>query len=147
MLEWFLDDQRPRAWRQWPEVVWRDARTPRFLGDLPHGWVGSDYLRSVLDMLAYPDEAREALVIGEGVPPEWLEGEGVRVRNLPTPWGDATFTLRREGDAVVADIRGPVPAPPGGIVVRVPCAQDRIIVHETPARVASSCRGAEVPAG
>ncbi len=147
MLEWFLDDQRPRAWRQWPEVVWRDARTPRFLGDLPHGWVGSDYLRSVLDMLAYPDEAREALVIGEGVPPEWLEGEGVRVRNLPTPWGDAMFTLRREGDAVVADIRGPVPAPPGGIVVHVPCPQDPVIVHETPARVVSTCRAAEVQGG
>ena len=57
LLAFFLAYQKPVGWRQWPEVVWHDARTPHFLGDLPHTWCGSDYVRSMLDMLAYVDES------------------------------------------------------------------------------------------
>ena len=142
-LDFFLDDQRPPAWRQWPEVVWRDARTPHFLGDLPHGWVGSDYVRSVLDMLAFVDDGRDALVVGAGVPTSWLEGSGVEVRGLPTPWGGIDFTLRREGRVVVAALDGTMRVPSGGIVVRLPRprrdggtgADTEEIVHALPARV------------
>ncbi|HET9326524.1 MAG TPA: coagulation factor 5/8 type domain-containing protein, partial [Candidatus Eisenbacteria bacterium] len=44
-LDWFMRHQRPSGWRQWPEVVWRDERAPKFIGDLPHTWVGSDFVR------------------------------------------------------------------------------------------------------
>src|SRR5262249_1753762 len=87
LLRFFLAHERPRAWRQWPEVVWHDERAPHFLGDLPHAWVGSDYVRSVLDMLAYEDEAPQSLVLAAGVPLEWLRDRGVIVRGLPTPFG------------------------------------------------------------
>ena len=40
--------RRPAAWNQWPEVVHRDSLAPKFLGDLPHTWVGSDFVRSLL---------------------------------------------------------------------------------------------------
>src|SRR5439155_1381771 len=39
LLEFFLAGRRPASWNQWPEVVGRDPRQPRFVGDLPHGWV------------------------------------------------------------------------------------------------------------
>ena len=40
LLELLLADQRPPAWNQWAEVVWRDPAPPRFIGDMPHTWVG-----------------------------------------------------------------------------------------------------------
>ena len=43
-LAWLIEDQRPPVWRQWPEIAWRDARAPRFFGDLPHGWVASSFV-------------------------------------------------------------------------------------------------------
>jgi hypothetical protein len=34
----------------------RDPRHARFLGDMPHTWVGTDFVRSVQEMLAYERE-------------------------------------------------------------------------------------------
>jgi hypothetical protein len=121
LLEFFLDDQRPPTWRQWPEVVWREQRMPRFLGDLPHGWVGSDFLRSALDMLAWEREEDQALVLGAGVPSSWLDPPGIRVRGLRTRWGSLDFhAVLDEGEAVVVELGGRLDVPPGGIVVDLP---------------------------
>ena len=121
LLAFFLSDRKPVGWNQWPEVVWREDRVPRFLGDLPHTWVGSDYARSILAMLAYEREDPEALVLGAGVPREWL-GPGVVVGGLPTPYGEITFTMgfAGEGGAVEIVVDGDLRIPPGGIVVRAP---------------------------
>src|SRR5436305_10507008 len=43
-----------------PEVVYKDLRAPNFLGDLPHTWVGSDFIRSFLDLLAYERDSDQA---------------------------------------------------------------------------------------
>jgi hypothetical protein len=45
-LEFFFEGQRPAAWNHWAEVVWREPRAPRFIGDMPHTWIGSDFIRS-----------------------------------------------------------------------------------------------------
>ena len=74
LLEFFMAGRRPPAWNQWAEVVGRDARQPRFVGDLPHGWVASDYIRSALDLFAYERDGDGALVLAAGVPPAWLDG-------------------------------------------------------------------------
>ena len=52
LIEFFMNDRRPHAWNQWAEVVGREPRKSRFIGDMPHGWVASDFGRSFLDMLA-----------------------------------------------------------------------------------------------
>src|SRR6185295_5798511 len=98
-------DQRPAGWNGWPEAVHRDARAPRFLGDLPHGWVGSDFIRSFLDLFAFEREAaaggatggdQRALVLAAGIPPSWLDRpEGIGVHGLGTPWGPLDYTLER----------------------------------------------------
>ena len=124
LLQWFLTQQRPQAWRQWPEVVYRDLRAPRFLGDLPHGWVGSDYIRSLLEMLAYEDEATQTLIVGHGIAADWLRDDGVRVRGLPTPFGRLTYSVRRERDHVEMRLEDGLRVPPGGIVVRLPPFSD-----------------------
>jgi hypothetical protein len=121
MLDFFFEGQRPSAWRQWAEVVWHDRDTPKFIGDMPHTWVGSDYIRSVLDMFAYDRASDSALVVGAGIAERWVrEAPGVRVRALGTPYGPIDFDIRATGKALVAHLGGRVRVPPGGIAFRSP---------------------------
>ncbi len=123
-LDWFMADRRPAAWNQWAEVVGREPRTPRFIGDMPHGWVASDFIRSALDLFAYERPADGALVLAAGVPPAWLDGEGVAIEGLRTPWGRLGYRYRRDGAALQLDIDGDG-VPPGGFVLAVPDGFDR----------------------
>ncbi len=116
----FFRHQRPRAWNQWAEVVFRDEASPRFIGDMPHTWVGSDFIRSVLDLFAYERTQDGALVIGAGVPEAWVrEGEGLQMTGLRTYYGSLDLRMRAEGDAVRVRVGGDV-RPPGGIIIRTP---------------------------
>ena len=65
-VRFFFDDRAPQPWNQWAEVVSRTPRKPFFLGDLPHAWVGSDFVRSALDMFAYSREIDDSIVAGGG---------------------------------------------------------------------------------
>ena len=47
ILEFFLSDRRPLAWNQWPEIVWKDPRSPGNLGDLPHTWIGAEFIMAI----------------------------------------------------------------------------------------------------
>ncbi|MEA2765006.1 MAG: hypothetical protein QOK07_1410, partial [Gemmatimonadaceae bacterium] len=71
LLDFFFTGQRPSEWHEWAEVVYHEPKTPRFIGDMPHTWVGSDYIRSFLDMLAFERESDSSLVIGAGVRDDW----------------------------------------------------------------------------
>lgn len=51
MTEWFLSQQAVPGWKVWGEVVWRDPLEAKFIGDMPHGWVGSDFVRAVGDLV------------------------------------------------------------------------------------------------
>jgi F5/8 type C domain len=115
LLAFFLAGRRPAAWNQWPEVIGRDARQPRFVGDMPHGWVASDFIRAVLDLFAYEREADQCLVLAAGVPPKWLEGSGIAVKDLRTPYGRLSYSLRNDGGRVVLQVDGSR-VPPGGFV-------------------------------
>src|SRR5436309_398265 len=75
LLDSCLADRRPRGWNEWPEVVWRDPGAPRFIGDMPHTWAGSDFIRSVRTMFAYARESDQALVLGAGLPAAWVASE------------------------------------------------------------------------
>jgi hypothetical protein len=115
LLAFFLAGRRPPAWNQWPEVVGRDPRQPRFVGDLPHGWVASDFIRAVLDLFAYEREGDHALVLAGGVPAEWLGGSGVTVKDLRTPYGLLGYSLKKEGGSVILHVAGGSRVPPGGL--------------------------------
>ena len=119
-LAFFFKDRQPPSWNQWAEVVSRTPRTPFFLGDLPHAWVESDYVRSVLDMFAYTRESDDALVIGAGLPTDWLSGVGVSVKGLRTPQGALAYTLKAEGDVLRLDVGAGITLPKGGLVVSLP---------------------------
>lgn len=119
-LDFFFADQQPRAWNQWAEVVSRTPRKPFFVGDLPHAWVASDYVRSALDLFAYVREPDDALVIGAGIPAEWLEGAGVEVGGLRTPFGELAYSMRSRGSRLVLEIPAGSALPPGGLIWALP---------------------------
>ncbi|HKA16355.1 MAG TPA: discoidin domain-containing protein [Myxococcota bacterium] len=124
LLDFFLSDRRPRVWNQWPEISWRDPRSPGHLGDVPHTWIGAEYVLAVLGMLAYESPDDGALVLAAGVSDAWLGGEGVAVEGLPTWWGPLGYRLRRDGaSGLRLDLAPGLREPPGGIVVRPPLAR------------------------
>ena len=121
LARWLMADRMPAGWNQWPEVVYRDTKTAHFIGDLPHAWVGSDFIRSFLDMLAF-ERSDGALVLLAGVPADWLKGEGLAVREVRTPHGRLSFAARIEGERMRVRVRveAGLRVPPGGIVLRPP---------------------------
>jgi hypothetical protein len=127
LLDFFLADRRPRAWNQWPEISWRDPRSPGHLGDVPHAWIGAEYVLAVLGMFAYERPSDAALVIGAGISDAWLDSGAVVVEGLPTWWGPLGYSLRREGaDALRIEFAPGLGVPPGGIVLRPPLARSLV---------------------
>ncbi len=122
LADFLLGDRRPLAWNQWPEISWRDPRSPAHIGDVPHAWIGAEYVLAFRTMLAYEREADDALVIAAGIPGEWLDDGGeVEVRKLITWYGTLDCTLRRLGsDALSFSLRGGLAPPAGGIVLLPP---------------------------
>jgi hypothetical protein len=135
LAAFFLAGRRPARWNQWAEVVGREPRAPRFIGDMPHGWVASDYISAVLDLFAYERPADQALVIAAGVPEEWLES-GVGIDHLRTRYGDLSYTLRAQGARLALDIRTGVTPPSGGLVFvwPYPDAPGRAFIDGRPAQ-------------
>ena len=150
LLDFFLAGRRPAGWNQWAEVVGRDPRAPRFVGDMPHAWVESDFVRSVLDMLAYERVADRSLVLAAGVPESWLT-EGVAIAGLRTPYGELSYSIGERDGRITLDIAAGPRIPPGGFVLGWPFRQQpgqtrinnhavrwqngELVVRELPARV------------
>jgi len=60
LIDYFMGQQRPRGWYHWAEVVWNSYRTPAFIGDMPHTWVGSDLL-IVLEIFSFTKILKTAM--------------------------------------------------------------------------------------
>lgn len=122
LLTFFFADRRPAVWNQWAEVVGREARKPRFVGDMPHAWIASDYLRSAYDLFAYERPSDHALVLAAGIPADWLKGEGVGIQRLRTPYGLLSYRLREHQGTLELQIEKGLDLPPGGLVLPWPYA-------------------------
>lgn len=126
LLEFFMEHRKPKGWAQWPEVVWKDPRAPHFIGDLPHTWVGSDFVRSVLDMIAYERESDSSLVVAAGIPGRWIrDPKGVRVQGLRTAYGALDLSLLGGPTGMAADLSGKLRIPPGGLRLSLPLPAGR----------------------
>ena len=121
LLAFFLAGRRPAGWNQWAEVVDRLSRKPRFIGDMPHAWVASDFVRGALDMFAWERRDDAALVLGGGLSGDWLSGQGSAIRGLATPYGKLDFAIRGGPRHVTAMIAGTA-TPPGGFILAWPFA-------------------------
>jgi hypothetical protein len=125
LLDWLIADQRLAPWREWPEISWRDRRAPRFVGDIPHGWIASSFVRAVRQMIAYGRTGDKALVLAGGIPEAWVrEAPGVRVHGLRTHHGLLDFAMCADGDdRVKVTIGGAIRPPAGGLLVESPYAR------------------------
>jgi hypothetical protein len=139
LLEVMLGDRRPRAWNQWPEITWRNPRSPGHLGDVPHTWIGAEYLLAFRSMLVDERAATDSLVIAAGIPAAWLDGgREVRATGVPTHYGTLDLHLRREGaGAIAVSIAGDLEIPAGGIVLRPPLARPIASVEVNGAAIAT----------
>jgi hypothetical protein len=97
LVDRFMLDRRPAGWKQWAEVVRTEYRKAGFVGDMPHAWVASDFMRSILDAICYEREDG-VLIIGAGVPKRWLP---LHVGPLPTSQGVIDIRIDRSGHVAV----------------------------------------------
>ena len=125
VLDYLMRDRRPLSWNGWGEVVWKDYRAPKNVGDMPHAWAASDFIRSVRSMFVYERERDAALVLGAGIPRAWIDvSPGVSVRALPTYYGPLSYTMVAHSDSILVNLSGNISIPPGGIVIKPPLARE-----------------------
>ncbi|MBN1953341.1 MAG: hypothetical protein JW801_19205, partial [Bacteroidales bacterium] len=119
LIEFFLHDQRPQGWYHWAEVVWKDFRKPGFIGDMPHTWVGSDFINAIRSMFVYENENDQSLVLASALYQDWIDApEGMSVENLPTYFGEISYSIKKEKDHYLINIYGEVELPDNGIKIK-----------------------------
>jgi hypothetical protein len=129
LLEFFLTDRRPSAWNQWPEITWRDPRSPGHLGDVPHTWIAAEYLLALASMIAAEREATDSMVLASGMSWSWISADdGFEVANLPTRFGLLDFRIHAPSEeSIHVWISGRISLPPGGLSVVPPLPEGRAI--------------------
>ena len=150
LIHYFLADRRPLAWNQWPEITWPDPTSPGHLGDLPHSWIGAEFILAVRSLFA--EESGESLIIAAGIPQKWLTGHGIAVSGMPTWFGELNYELRLdEQENLIATFHGDLD-PPSGIILQaempgeiasisgsleqvISHQRDRILLRGSPARL------------
>jgi hypothetical protein len=119
LIEFFLKDQRPQAWHHWAEVVWKDYRMPRFIGDMPHTWVGSDFINAIRSMFVYENEYDNSLVLASALYQDWIDSpNGMSIENLPTYYGEISYSIKRDNNKYHFSILGDVRLPDNGIKIK-----------------------------
>ena len=105
LLMGLLHDRRPLEWQVLAEVVHSRLRFPRYLGDMPHTWIGAEYGRTLFGMLMREDD--DALSLLPGTPVSWVSGEGLAVERLPTAFGTLQMeAVQRDGTLTLTLGRG-----------------------------------------
>jgi len=119
LIEFFLNDQRPQGWHHWAEVVWKDSRRPGFIGDMPHTWVGSDFINAIRSMFVYENEYDQSLVLAAALHQDWIDSpEGMSVENLPTYYGELSYSIKKDKNKYHFSINGNAELPESGIRIK-----------------------------
>jgi hypothetical protein len=119
LIEYFLNDLRPQHWYHWAEVVWKDYRMPRFIGDMPHTWVGSDFINSIRSMFVYENEYDHSLVLAAALYQDWIDApDGMSVENMPTYYGNISYFIKKQGGNYHFNILGDLDLPENGMKIR-----------------------------
>ncbi|MDO9255935.1 MAG: discoidin domain-containing protein [Bacteroidales bacterium] len=119
LIDFFLNDQRPQGWNHWAEVVWKDNRFPGYIGDMPHTWCGSDFINAIRSMFVYENEFDQSLVLTAALYQDWIDApNGMSVENLPTYYGEISYSIKKESSNYRFVIKGDVKLPANGINIR-----------------------------
>jgi hypothetical protein len=134
LIDFFIKDQKPQGWNHWAEVVWKDDRYPGYIGDMPHTWVGSDFINTARTLFVYENDHDSSLVIGAGLYPEWIDAkEGMSVENLSTYYGELSYSVNKKKNKYTVKLYGDIVLPAGGIILKnfnnskVP---ERVLINE-----------------
>ncbi len=119
LLSFFMKYRRPREWNEWAEIVWKNYREPKFIGDMPHTWVGSGFINSFRSLLCYEDENTKSLVLAPGIDSSWIE-KPMSVEQLPTYYGKLTYRIskNKNGNCISIQLDGLQKMPEGGIIIK-----------------------------
>ncbi|MEL6796108.1 MAG: hypothetical protein AAFO89_04715 [Planctomycetota bacterium] len=99
MTDWFLTQQTPTGWNQWPEVVYADPKYPGFVGDIPHTWCAAGLVNSFVTGLLH--SAEDDIIIGAGIPDSWYEDSaGFEISGLQTEFGALHVDASRREDRI-----------------------------------------------
>ncbi|MCB1131762.1 MAG: hypothetical protein KDN05_11570 [Verrucomicrobiae bacterium] len=79
---------------QWPEAIHPNT-LGGCMGDGQHGWAAAEWIMMMRN--CFVREEHDALVIGAGLLPEWLE-DGAPLEFGPTPTAHGEVTVRLDGD-------------------------------------------------
>jgi hypothetical protein len=85
----------PPGWQVFAEVVRSPMRSVFYLGDMPHTWVGAEYVRAVIGMLMHEND--RGLELLPGAPPDWVAGKGLTIDKLATAFGPLSMSAQRDG--------------------------------------------------
>ena len=119
LIEFFLNDQRPQGWNDWAEVVWKDYRFPGYIGDMPHTWVGSDFINSIRAMFVYENEYDQSLVLASALYQDWIDSpQGMSVEHLPTYYGEVSYSVKKDHDKYLFSIYGDIKLPSNGMKIK-----------------------------
>ncbi|MCX6246194.1 MAG: discoidin domain-containing protein [Bacteroidetes bacterium] len=119
LISFFLNDQRPQGWNHWAEVVWKDYRTPRYIGDMPHTWVGSDFINAIRAMFVYENEYDQSLVLASALYQDWIDAPGgMSVEHLPTYYGEISYAIKKDDNKYLFSVSGDVKLPANGMKIK-----------------------------
>lgn len=130
LINFFLNYQRPQGWNHWAEVVWKNERFPGFIGDMPHTWVGSDFINSVRAMFVYENDFDSSLIVGAALYDDWINAEdGMSVENLPTYYGNLSYSIRKVEQKYFVKFYGDIHLPSRKIKLK------NLMHNQTPVKV------------
>jgi hypothetical protein len=100
-------------------VIWKDYRHPGYIGDMPHTWCGSDFINAIRSMFVYENEFDQSLVLASALYQDWIDTpNGMSVENLPTYYGEISYSIKKESSNFRFNIKGDVKLPVNGIKIR-----------------------------
>ncbi|MBS1706909.1 MAG: hypothetical protein JST40_13670 [Armatimonadetes bacterium] len=118
LLDWFRQHSYPKGWNHWAEIVFSNPEKGRWIGDMPHTWVGSELIRAVRNMIVLEKDVDSSLVIGAGIRESWLKpGATIEGKQLTTAYGKLDWKMTPNASGVVVDYALVGQVPPGGVVV------------------------------
>ncbi|MFH1369500.1 MAG: discoidin domain-containing protein [Elusimicrobiota bacterium] len=105
MISSYFTWKYPREWNHWAEVVVRNPRAEHYIGDMPHTWIGSDYICVIRNMFIL--EEGDTLYLGKGICKEWLEnGKRISITDMPTHFGKISYNVESLDNKIKINISG-----------------------------------------
>ena len=104
LLQSLLRDSRPQSWNQFAEVVHSDPRLAAYIGDMPHTWVGADYVNTIFGMLFFAEGSTLNLL--QGAPENWIQGSGIELKQVPTIFGNLDMEANGGSQSLTVTLGG-----------------------------------------